>query len=321
MLTFSDIRSRVLRMIDEADSTSTHTTSLANELVNAAHRRLCLSRPWPFMLWPQRESFATTVGTRLYALNPSIGRILWLYDTEGRRYVELLPRRNHEQQAVNPSATNSGRMYANWGAYWPVKAQPAASGTLSIVSSSASDTGGPTVVLRGIDSTGEIVSETVTATGTSTATTSNAFTQILNVSKTGTWVGTLTLTDSSANTLLTLTATQSGKQYPTLEFAEAPASAHTILYHFIRTPQTLTNDSDLPEIPFPFSEVLVYEALVDWSAYNSELGVSDRQLWEARREELLDQLSNATAESIVGSAPRYVRDTESPIGHPAYFLE
>lgn len=319
MLTFAKIRTRVLQLIDEADNTASQTTSLVNQRINAVHEKLCLSRPWPFMRWPRRETFTSVVGTRFVALNPSVGRLEWVWDDTDKRLVTLVPMRAQEPNAVNYT-TSVDSPSAMYGGFWPVKAKPASAGVLTVVSSSSSDASGPTVIIRGIDSDGEIITETFTMTGTTEVDGSTSFTDILNVTKTGTWVGTLTLSDAADNTLLTLTASQDGKQYPTLEFLEPPRAAHSYIYHFLRTPQELSNNGDIPEIPFPYSQILVYDTLIDLSTYNTEIGISDRQAWEARRKEIMDQLEQAMDEVIAGSLPRQVRDMDANIGYPSQYV-
>lgn len=309
MLTYLDIQTRVLRLMDEAASSSvqTNTENLIKDAINASHRRLCLSRAWAFMRWPREETFSTVSGTRTVVLNQNVGKILHVWDTGSRMFLPMIPLRQWEVLGIDRGAT-AGTRGAIFGGFWPVSAQPTAATAVTIVSTSASDTA-VTVSLRGIDANGDIATETLTATGTTPVIGSVTFLYLLNVTKVGTWVGTMTAKFGST-TVLTLTATQYGKQYPTLEFVETPSSAETFTYTFSRIPTTLTSDHDIPEIPFPYSEMLVYDALLDLVTYRTDVNANHVQLWMTRKEALVKQLDEAQDEAIVGSVVRTVRDVE-----------
>lgn len=305
MLTYRQLQLETLRWIDEASDTDT-TLALVKDALNRSHRRLLGERTWSFMRWPGELSFSTTAGTRVYALKHGISKILTLYDQETKSPFPLISRREWESIGVNRVDTQTYPLGAIYGDTWPVAAQPD-SAVLTLVSSSSSDTGGPTVVVSGLDASGDRVSETLTATGTSTATGTTSFSHIFSVSKVGTWVGTMTLA-SGGTTLLSLTSSESAKQYPTIEFIETPSSSRTYLYTAQRTPTELSNDEDLPETPFPYSEIHIYDALLDLTTYNTELGAKEQRLWQTRRDELWNGLTQSIDEGIAGSRPRFVRN-------------
>lgn len=307
MLTFRDLQLLVLRYIDEPEDTDT-TLALVKDALNRSHRALAGERTWPWMQWPREETLTTTAGTRVYALKPGVGKLLTVYDRDYRQTFPLVSRRDWEALGVNrvdQREIPAGLIYGDW---WPVAAQPGGA-TVSAVSSSASDSGGPTLVIKGITSTGEATTETLTMTGTTTVAGSVTWEHIWGVTKTGTWAGTLTLT-SGGSTILSLTSSEEGKQYPTVEFIETPQSARSYLYTAQRTPLKLVNDGDIPDTPYPWSEIHAYDALLDLTAYNSELSTKHQNLWSSRRDSLYNNLLDAMDERIAGSRPRYVR----PIG-------
>lgn len=307
--TFRDLQLAVLRQIDQQDDSSDLLT-FVKEAINRSHRTVLTSRTWPFMFWPHEETLTTTAGTRSYALKPGVHRLLTLWDTESRSYVPLVPRREWQNLGVDrsESLTPVGAIYGDW---WPVKTQPSSATTLRIVSSSASDGSGETVQLRGLDANGENIGETLTANGTTQVTSSSSYTHILSVTKGGTWAGTMTLSTSGGTELLVLGSTNTGKQYPTLDFIETPDAARSYLWTATRIPMTLVEDTDIPDTPYPFSEIHVYDALLDLTAYNSELSGKHQALWQARREGLYKGLLESVDEAIVGSRPRFVRDVEA----------
>ena len=314
MLTFANIRSRILRLLDENVNTQAGTTSLVEDALNASHRRLLLSRSWPFLRWPKDQTFTTVAGTRVYALHPAVVKLKYLFDNASRLFLPLISERQWEALGVDRVAEDIEPQGAIYGGWWPVSAQPTAATTLRIVSSSTGDGAGETVILRGLNGSSDIVEETLTAAGTTQVTSTTSFLHVLNVTKTGTWAGTMTLSTSGGTTMLTLLAAEDGKQYPTIEFLETPPTARTYSYTFNRTPRTLSNDTDIPETPFPFSEIHVYDVLLDLTGYNSDTDAKHQRLWKSRYDELWKQLCEHTDEVILGSAPRFVRDIEGSRG-------
>jgi hypothetical protein len=53
-----------------------------------------------------------------------------------------------------------------------------------------------------------------------------------------------------------------------LEFLNTPNSGDVIAYRFYRNPVVLSNANDLTDIPPPFEDILVYDALIFYSGYN-----------------------------------------------------
>jgi hypothetical protein len=236
--------------------------------------------------------------------------------------VILSPRRNWEMTGYDLSSTGVAQPDAMFGDYWPVAAQPASAMALTIVSDAVEDIG-LQVVIRGINDVGEIEEETIatdSADGTIPVDGLVSFQHILNVTKAGSWVGTLTLSAIDATELLVLTPTQYGKQFQVLEFIEAPGNAVNYTYSFSRTPRTLIRDNDLPDIPFPYSEILVYDTLLDLTGYNSELGEKHQRLWKDRFDVLMKQLMESQDEVVAGAQPRFVRDMDGQAGHAARFI-
>lgn len=310
MLTYLDLQNEVLRHLDDAGQET--TIALVQDQINRSHRRLLTSRIWPFMLWPREETFTTSENVRTYALHNACGKLLSMWDTTRRSYYPLTPRRSWESLGVDRSNTDLYPLGYIIGPVWPVAAQPLSASTISVVSSSSNDTA-TTVTIRGIASNDSLVSETVTTSGLTPVSTSASFTNILNVTKGGTWTGTLTLTAGST-TLLSLTASEDGKFYPTIEFVENPQANLPFFYTFQRLPQTLVNDTDIPETwPNELAQIHVYDALLDMSTYNTELGPTQQGLWKRRYDDLYNQLLSASDETVAASLPRFVRDMGGPI--------
>lgn len=310
MHTFLDLQQRVLDWIDEGDDASV-TRDKVKAALNASHQRLLGSRTWPFSVWPREEEFSTTAGIRTYGLKHGVSKVLTLYSASDGVPCPLISRREWESLGVDRVGTRAIPMGAIYGDVWPVSSQPTTAAVCVVTSTTDADaTAGNTVIVQGLDSNGDRASETLTLLdvgSTSAVTGTTSFSLITAVTKTGTWTGTMTLT-IGGTTRLTLTASQYGKQYPTLEFIETPSESRDYLYTAQRTPTILTNDYDIPDTPFPYSEFHVYDVLLDWTTYNTELGAKEQRLFSQRRQELLDGLSQAYDEGIAGAHPRYVRN-------------
>jgi hypothetical protein len=182
------------------------------------------------------------------------------------------------------------------------------------VSSSSSDTGANYhVLVKGVSS-GVLTDEEIELTGTTPVLTTKSFSLVLGVTKSRVFNGTLTVTSNSgAVTVLTLEDDEMGRAYQQIYLLQNPTSADLLEYRFFRHPLPLINDYDVPEIPYPHSDILVYEALTDMAGYLS--GSSNINLWRERRDEALLALQQAYLEGqSLEAQPRYVRDLD---GEPA----
>lgn len=306
ILTFGDLKNRFARWVDD-DSTTTET--LIEDAINASIRRLLTSSRWSFMRWPRMESFTTTAGVTDYPLKSGMGQMVFLWDNQRKQQVPIIPTREFDGQAIDLTSPNTSYPAGViFGPEWPVSAQPTSPSTLSCVSSQTGDVA-VTVFIRGFDTNGDLVEETVTVNGTTPTVTTNTFRSISNVTKTSAWTGTLTITSNSgAVTCLSLVASAYGRSYPTVRFTEPPTGGLVYSFTGFRYPRILTSDNDIPETPYPFSEFHVYDALLDYTSYNTELGQKEQALWKLRAEELKTSLLNRYDEAIAGSQPRFVRD-------------
>ncbi len=308
MLTFRDLQLEVLRWIDEGEDTDTTLTNV-KAAINRSHRKLLSSRTWPFMKWPTEVSFTTEPGQRVYALKNGVNKVLTLWDVQLSQPFPLVSRREWETMGIDRVGQQAVPAGALYGDVWPVSAQPADE-VLTLTSSTDGDAGrGAT--FQGINTDGDLTTESVVLLdvgATSAVTTTTLWSHLFSVTKTGAWAGSLSLSGVTAGTILTLTASEYGKQYPTLEFIETPSGEREYLWTAQRTPTTLVNDHDIPDTPYPYSEFHIYDALLDMTTYNTELGAKEQRLWSERLKSAWDGLVGAVDEGIAGSHPRFVRN-------------
>lgn len=316
ILTYADLQNRVLRTLDEAGDAGT-TLAIVKDYIQAAHHARCCSHGWNFMLWPDSVTFTTVASTRYYALHQEFHRLLWMRNRTSKEYMREVPFRALEATGADwVNDTGKADRFVLTSTQ-PVSAQPTTSSTVRIVSTSASDTTSCTVIIRGVTSNG-VTTETLTANGTSNVTSTNSFSTVLQVTKTGTWVGRMTLTAVTGTlTLLTLFPEEYGRSYRQLEMLRVPDAGDTIEYRFFRQPSILSNNTDIPDIPPPFQEIVVYDALIRMAGYNTELNPQSVKVWEEQRDLLLEGMEQSQLEGqAIGAEVRYVRymgDDSAPI--------
>jgi len=325
MLTRADIRTRILRLLDEAQNTQTTTTNLVNDAIAASNRRICMSRPWPFMRWHQNETFTTVAGVRHYTFRQEVGKLLWVWDNTASDFVTILPHRGWETYPVNITTTStSGSPPAILGGYWPVGVQPSTAGICTLESTETTDTS-KTINMVVLNNAGLVKNTTMTTDASNSTTPTNSSISIASIIKlskaaTADWDGILTLKGPGGAVLLYLNKDQLFAQYPTIEFVEPVAAGRVYTYAFCRQPITMENDTDIPDVPFPFSEILVYDALLDMATYNSEMSEKHVALWTKRYMDLWKELAEQQDETIVGAQPRFVRDLDGVSGHKPRFV-
>jgi hypothetical protein len=81
-----------------------------------------------------------------------------------------------------------------------------------------------------------------------------------------------------------------------------------IEYRFYRQPRILVNDYDIPLIPAPHSQILVYDTLIMMSAYLTDSGPQTLKIWEERaaQEQMALYQAYATEGQTLGASPQYI---------------
>lgn len=306
MHTLKSLRDEVLNWMDEAGDTGTTATNVDNA-INQAHTQRLTQDKWPFMLWPDPLTFSLVNGQTHYALSQAFSRPLYFYNRTKQTFLKEIPPRGVTEGAFDWVNSTTGLSFVLHGTM-PVQSQPSAASVVTIVSSDTADNNvTKAVIVRGLTASG-ISTETITPAGTTPVSGTTSFTQILNVTLSAAWTGTLTLSVGST-TILTLAAGEYGRQYPRLRLLYNPDSTDLIEYQFYRTPTTLTHDYDIPELPFPHSGILVWDALLQLSAYDNDATGGRIEIWLNNQKRMELQLRQSYLEGqTLGAQPRYVRD-------------
>lgn len=192
-------------------------------------------------------SFNTTAGQSDYVLPYNFGKEIYVYDSTNK--IEIAP--IDMQQLVRDYSSginDTGAVQRYLIINKQVRNQPSSSSTLSLVSSSASDST-QTVRIKGIDSNGVELDESVTLNGTSAQVTSNSYTDIVSISKSATTVGRVTITSNSgAVTVAIMSPADLAYRVTAIRLHYTPDSSYTIKVPYIINPMPLSSDYDQPII-------------------------------------------------------------------------
>jgi hypothetical protein len=308
--TFKNLYQMVLQQTDEKLDANTARDTV-KDLINTAHELRCTEFP-EFLLWDTKETFSTVNAQQGYSLHQLFDKPLYFYNQTSKVRMTQTPRRNIEEEIGGLSAdvTGTARHFSLQG-HMNVKAQPSSSSTLSLVSDHTSDTGTDyQVIIKGINTSNELVAESVTLTGTTPVTTSNTYSKVLSISKERVMNGQLTVTSNSDTvTILRLLPDEFGRQYQQLWLHQRPTNAEIIEYRFYRKPSYLVNDYDIPDIPAPYSRLLVYDALLQWGAYNTDTQDKTLTLWKEMQMQWEKRLYDYVKEGqSLGAQTRKVRN-------------
>jgi len=315
VLSFKDLQDRVMRVLDETATNAPTSLTLVKDFLNQSHQQRCTEFPWNFMLWPKVSTFSTVIGQKTYALHEEFHRPLYFRNRTTTKYLAEIPFRAIVESAgdwnrtTSPATSDQFMFLGHQG----VSAQPAAASTVTIVSSSVSDTA-VTVIINGELATGLVVQETLTINGTTSVAGSTSFQNIIDVTKTGTWVGTLSVSlTTDAITVLSLPPAIQGKQYKTIFIPDPVSVAEVIEYRFYRQPKPLVNDYDIPLIPAPHSGILVYDTLIKLSAYLTDTGGQTLRIWqsEAQQAQMSLYQTYANESQTLGAGATFINDTSN----------
>lgn len=312
ILTFRSLYEQVAAQQDERTDAGT-TRDLIKEYLNQAHSLRCTEYAQHFLLWDREETLTTVIGQQTYALHQMFDRPLYFINRTSRAWLVEVPNRtlNPVEYEVPSTPQGAARNFSFWG-YEAVKAQPTAASVITFVSDNAADTGSTRqVAVKGINASGELVADVVTMSGTTPVATTLQFERVLAITKGAAFTGTLTATaNSGAVTLLSLSPTEFGRQYRLINLLESPSSAESIGYRFYRKPLYLVNDYDVPDIPAPYSQILVYDALLLMAAYNTDVSEKSIVIWREAQRRWEKALAAHCAESqTLQSRSQYVQES------------
>lgn len=307
MRTFKDLQDVVLDWMADSDSTGLLRT-LVTDSINRTHQNLLNDDRYDFMLWPRTETLSVVANQKTYALHPRFGHPLFFYNPTTDNYMEeISPKGLMESEAdwEDGSAGEPDRFMLT--GLSKLLMQPSVAGVVVVTTTGGTESASNSVIVTGT-SNGVVVSETLSSgSAWSTITGSQSFDVIEDITKVGaTWTRTITAT-VGADTLLSLGASDYGRQYRVFELLENPSGAATVSYRFYRQPRQLVLDNDIPDLPMGFDDILVYGALIAMHGY-TRATENEMGWWAAEQKKLKDtlQMTYRSTRSM-GGRPTYTR--------------
>lgn len=292
--TLKSLRDQVLYWLDEAGDTGTTKQNVDNAL-NQAHQDRCASQPWIWLLWPRIETITTVSGTQQYSLHSEFWRPVYFRGRTSKQFIVETPLQSLMSSGEDWISTTTAPAYRfMWKGISQIQNQPSSASQITMSSSSTSDTA-VTVTIAGETSDG-YATETLTLTGTTSVTSVNTYQTLNQLTKSSTTVGTLTVTSNAAAvTNLKLFPNEYGRSYRQIYFLNNP-EAEVVEYQFLRQPVTLTNDYDIPDIPPPFAQILVWDTLLLFAGYNTDLKSESVSIWREMRQRIETNMMNVFAD-------------------------
>lgn len=235
--TFSNI---VANVGSNVQDTSSAMATIVKRYVNDAQAEFI--RRANITLIDEDYSFSTAVGTQDYVLPENFNKEINVYDATNKKELVRWELQRHIQENLSEIST-AGQPDKYIILTRPVRSQPTAASTLSLVSSSASDTS-QVVFIKGL-SGGVQVSESVTLTGTTPVVTSNSYTEIISISKSATTVSGITATSNSgAVTVAIIPPSSLAYRVKVIRLHYVPSVVITVNVPYYMKPTTLVNDND-----------------------------------------------------------------------------
>jgi hypothetical protein len=312
MRTFKDLQDSVLSWVAETGDTDKMLT-LTKDAINQAQRAFLAREQYDFMLSPTAETISVEAGRKHYPLNALFGSMLYVYNPVTDDWMEEISAKGLLEHGENPyDATQSQLKHYMLTSVWPVKRQPTTTGLVTISTGGSPEAAANSVIIKGLNNSGEYVEETLSSGSTWIELEStNSFTTITDVVKSYTsWTYQISLVDTADVVLLVLPATEYAKQYRQLEFIKAPETAQDIVYRYYMKTKKMVENYDSCHVPEEFDQILVYRALIEMQGYVRPTE-SELNYWIKQADKLEHQCSMAyTQTRSLGGRPSYVQYRE-----------
>lgn len=225
------------------------------------------------------HTFTTTASTASYAFPSRLMKPLILFNTTNNKEVEPTHWRV-ERGDIDRGDSGTPECYA-MTYLRDVQNQPSSASTISVSSSSSSDTSANNhyLRLRGLDSNYIEIRETLSMNGTSTVTSSNTYLEVWTCRKATSESiaddtdnryftnGQYTVTSNSAAvTLVKLSVDEPNREFQWFRFYPIPDAADSYRLHFLRKPIEVSSNYDKLDLPdfLEAAAILYLEWYIKW---------------------------------------------------------
>lgn len=286
--TFKDLKTLALTYLDQAGdiNTGNQGDTLVGNAIAMQHNKRLTSQRWNFMLWGNPVTLNFQTGVRNYTLHPLAAMLTEFKNTTAGQLMNETPARARYKMGVQDD-----RFHFEFVQESPVQL-PFTPGLFTIVGNAT---------ISYVDVNGNPVTESIT-NGTTSAQVDTVFAVAKNDGNA------LQVKDAVGKIILSLTSTQFGMSYPQIRLMADGVSGESASYRFYRRPRYLSLDNDIPEIPYPFAHILVYDALLELYTYND---ANPPQWWVKQQSDWELQLNQAYQEGeMEGSEVRTVIESD-----------
>lgn len=288
ILTFKDLYTQALVYLDKAGDTG-QALSMVKYAIQAMHEKRLTTERWNFMLWPDYITFNFVTGKRRYILHPLVQFLTDFRNDSTKQIMKEVPTRARFQDWVQDS-----KFHYEWVRTSPVASQPAAGTPVTI-------SGSGRIIYT--DSTGLVRDENITNANTAVAPV-----EIIQVTNLDANLAQLAISDALGVQLL-LNAGEAGRNFPQITLFGDGVTGEVGKYRFYKKPGNLVLDNDIPDIPYPYSRILVYDALLELQAYADSPA---NAYWLKQQNDLYTQMQQAYQEGEgEGSETRKIQEVDT----------
>ena len=229
----------------DIQDTSSAMATIIKRYCNEGYREILRRINWDGIN-PDHQ-ISVVAGTKDYVLPSDFGKEMYAYDATNLRYIPFIS--IQELAEKFPDTLSSQGTVDRYSVFQDVvRKQPTSASTISITSSSASDTT-QTVRIKGTDANDVELDESVTLTGTSAAVSANTYKSIRSISKSASTIGRVTGTSNAAAvTVFIMAPADLDYKVLKLRLHYTPANALTLNFPYHVRPYSLSNDNDVPVI-------------------------------------------------------------------------
>jgi len=256
---FSVIKTNVA---SEVQDTTTSMKSLIGNYINRRYFQILRAINWQNVR--DDYSFNTTSGTQDYVLPDDFGKEMYVLESTNGRELSRVDMQDLVRQYPN-SISSTGTVYRYVILDDAVENQPSSASTITVVSSSSSDTS-QKVLIRGISGSVEITEE-LSLNGTTNVTSTNSFSRIKAISKDADTVGKITVIAGST-TIAVLAPKVLESRYKKVRLHYVPTQTLTIKMPYIIKPLPMIEDSDYPIIDI--ADLIEIGAMADAWRYKKQ---------------------------------------------------
>jgi hypothetical protein len=308
MNTFKELQDEALSwMADQNDEGLIRT--LVKQSIDRTHQRLLTAEQFDFMLWAQQEEFSTEVGRQSYPMHPRFLQAHSFYNETADEWMEEIPAKELQRVDAPTTVFNlGGTLQFTLTGLSHVLRQPVSAAAVVVTASGGTESAANSVQIVGLDELGnEVTEELSSGSAWTTLTSTTTFSYVESVTKLGaSWTRAISVT-SGSDTLLTLGASEFGKQYRMFELIKPATDVQVVKYRFYRKPRRLVNDNDIPDIPDAFSELLVLDTLLKLQGY-SRATKTELEVWGGQFNMLMHQMRQTYQDGrSLGAKPRTIR--------------